>query len=56
MIELILPLVFYVIPALYLIYKARKNNADRVAYSVSLFPIFNIVVAVYVLWYFHKYK
>lgn len=56
MIEFVLILVFYTIPALYIILKAKMNNADDVAYIAATIPLLNIVMAVYVLWYSLKHK
>ena len=45
---LLLWLVFYTVPALYLIYRTSKSSNDALGYLMALFPIWNIVMAVLV--------
>ena len=43
---LILWIVFYTIPALYLIYRTSKSSNDILGYLMALFPIWNFVMAI----------
>ena len=45
---LILGLVFYTIPGLYLIYRTNISSNDPLGYLLALFPIWNIVIAIMV--------
>ena len=42
---LLLWLIIYTIPALYLIYRTSKSSNDPLGYLLALFPIWNIIMA-----------
>ena len=44
-IEIILIIVFYIVPAVFLIWQAAKNNCqDATAYTGAIIPIFNLIL------------
>ena len=45
-IQILLWLVFYTIPALYLIYRTYKSSNTPLGYLSALFPIWNIIMAI----------